>query len=52
MKKLATTFTNKKYQYTHMLLSPLTSFRPRLYEKKNLSPVDGSPSQPSQLEQN
>ena len=30
MKKLPTTFTNKKYRYTYMLFSPLTSFRPRL----------------------
>ena len=51
MKKLPTTFTNKKYRYIYVLFSPLTSFVPRLYGKK-LSPVDGSPSQPSQLEQN
>ena len=30
MKKLPTTFTNKKYRYTYMFFPPLTSFRPRL----------------------
>ena len=37
MKKLPTTFTNKKYHYTYMLFSPLTSFVPRLYGKKLVS---------------
>ena len=37
MKKLPTTFTNKKYRYTYMLFSLLTSFVPRLYGKKLVS---------------
>ena len=37
MKKLPTTFTNKKYRYIYVLFSPLTSFVPRLYEKKLVS---------------